>query len=175
MDPSVESPPPWLDLSSGAHARRQGDARRGNRGSQDDVLTAAPVRVLIVDDDVAFLDAAKRALTSGGIPFDVETASTGAAALEILEGGLAPDFVLLDYHLPDVTAPSLLRRLADHPLLRELPVLVVTREARERAREESLGAGAADFASKPSRVQALRELVVEFWETHGSIANDPSD
>lgn len=134
--------------------------------------------MLIVDDDLSFLAAARRALSSGTVPFDVVTTETGSAALALLEefadsDAPLPDFVVLDYHLPDTTAPTLLRRLSEHPVLAGLPVLVLTRDPEGRAREKALLAGASDFASKPSRVQALREIVLEFWENHASRPDDP--
>jgi CheY-like chemotaxis protein len=160
-----------IGLSSAGHGGPPGGAG-GTGGTYDERRCATRIRVLIVDDDVAFLDAARRALTSGGLGFSVETAETGAQALAILAGADRPDLVLLDYHLPDITAPRLLGLSAEK---RRPPVLVVTREAHDDAREESLSAGAADFAAKPSRVRALRELVLHFWERHGFVADDSAD
>lgn len=144
-------------------------------GSHDTAGSSAGVRLLIIDDDVSFLDAAKRALTSGGLGFAVTTAETGAQALEMLRRDPTPDLILLDYHLPDVTAPHFLQLLAGTDVGGRPPVLVVTREARDNARDESLCAGATDFAPKPSRVRALRELVLLFWERHGTVADDSAD
>lgn len=145
----------------------------------DDRISASrPVRVLIVDDDQAFLSAASHALAGATVAFEVTTTETGAGALALLdrtaEQGELPDFVLLDYHLPDTTAPSVLKRLAATPALASLPVLVLTRDAREEAREDALLAGASEFATKPSRLVALRDVVVRFWENHAPSTHDPA-
>ena len=132
-----------------------------------------------MDDDASFLSAATRALAGGAEPLEVHTAQTGGGAIGLLEAlasdaaGL-PDFVVLDYHLPDATAPALLRWLADQPLLANLPVLVLTQDARERARETALRAGARGFAAKPSRVRSLREILLRFWSDHGPRRDDPT-
>ncbi|HZR82265.1 MAG TPA: response regulator [Candidatus Binatia bacterium] len=154
---------------AGAAAPRRTDGRRSTSGR---------VRVLVVDDDVSFLAAAARALAAGNPPFDVATVESGAAAIALLErsadgDGPLPDFVLLDFHLPDTTAPSVLGQLSLHPTLKGLPVLVLTRDARDEARTDALVAGARDFAHKPSRVHALRELAIRFWQRHGPDADDP--
>jgi CheY-like chemotaxis protein len=172
----AEEPPRGLQPS-----RRWG-ADRGEQSPNDPrngetKPTLRRVRLLIVDDDPSFLAAASRALVSGSAGFDVVTADTGFEAVDLLKRAGAgeaplPDVILLDYHLPDTTAPTLLRRLAAYPWLKELPVLVLTRDERESARDDALDAGATEFASKPSRVQALRDIVVQFWETHGAAVDD---
>lgn len=54
--------------------------RRGARGSGDGAATSSTVRVLIDDDDVAFLDAAKRALVGSGVAFEVATLLCGRSS-----------------------------------------------------------------------------------------------
>lgn len=150
------------------------------RGLRPGRRIGASLRVLVIDDDRVFLGAATRALTEGTPPFEVQTAETGAAAIEVLSraklrGEEGPDLVLLDYHLPDTIAPALLRRLSADGFLERVPVLVLTRDERERARADALAAGAHAFSAKPSRVRALREIVIRFWEAHGSSTDDPVD
>jgi CheY-like chemotaxis protein len=157
-----------MELAPRSHGRSAPNER--THGSQ-------PLRVLIVDDDDAFVSAAAHALSGASPAFEVTAATSGAAALEALrhaagEGEL-PDLLLLDYHLPDTTAPSLLRHLAGTPGSKPLPVLVLTRDARDEARDAALDAGASDFATKPSRLRALREIVVRFWESHGPTEDPP--
>jgi two-component system chemotaxis response regulator CheY len=176
MHLAIEPAPRTVFAPSGEPSPERGGRRRGSGGS---LAAGKRVRVLVVDDDASFLAAAVRALESGMPAFDVDTADTGRAAVALLESSTAgdvplPDLVLLDYHLPDTTAPTLLRRFAEDPILRELPVLVLTRDAREEARDQAVQAGASDFASKPSRVHALREIVIRFWETYGPASDDPS-
>ena len=81
----------------------------------------------------------------------------------ILDSLRRPGFVVLDFNLPDLNAPA---ALAD-PLLRALPVLVLTQIPGPADERAVLAAGARAYHGKPSRAAALRELLVDFWRTHG--------
>jgi DNA-binding response OmpR family regulator len=128
------------------------------------------VPILVVDDDAVFLEAVRASLALVAPDFTMYAASTGREALVALREGAnavpRPAFVVLDYHLGDCEAPSVLRemRAVDH--LRELPVLVLSQFAWERDRQAATDAGAAQFRVKPSRVRELVQLLLEFWEEH---------
>ena len=75
----------------------------------------APVRVVIADDDEAFLDSL-RVLIEGQPELEVVgTARDGLEAIELMDE-LGPDAIVIDPHMPQldgVTAVARLRR--DHP------------------------------------------------------------
>ena len=85
-----------------------------------------------------------------------------------------PAFVVLDFRLPDMNAPAVLHRLAAHPDLKTLPVLVLSQASWESDAAEARAAGATVFRVKPSGVQALRDLVVDFWKEHAHEGVDSS-
>jgi len=97
----------------------------------------------------------------------------GAAALAFLERRPPfaevprPAFVVLDFHLPDMDAPVVLRRLGDDAALRLIPVLVLSQADWEEDQAAARAAGACRFRVKPSRVLLLRETVLDFWKTYG--------
>lgn len=68
-----------------------------------------PSRVLVVDDHATFRTAARRLLDRAGYTV-VGEAPDGAQALA-LAADLAPDLVLLDVHLPDMSGFSVAERL----------------------------------------------------------------
>ena len=128
------------------------------------------VTVLVVDDNPGFLRAARAILED---TFLVHTVENGEDALAFLErrppfgDAPRPGFVVLDFHLPDMNAPAVLARLATDVALRALPVLVLSQADWEEDERAARAAGARRFCIKPSRVQALREAIVDFWRDHG--------
>ena|SRR5689334_1443701 len=136
------------------------------------------VAVLVVDDNEGFLRAA-RAVLEGA--FAVHTVESGADALAFLErrppfgGAPRPAFVVLDFHLPDMNAPAILRRIAGDEALRAIPVLVLSQADWEEDATAARAAGARQFRVKPSRVQALREAIVTFWKEYAGAGVGPAD
>jgi len=84
------------------------------------------ITVVIVDDNAGFRAQARSMLTAAG--FDVlGEAGDGASALELV-AALAPQLVLLDVQLPDLSGLEVARRLheeADPPAI----ILISSREA----------------------------------------------
>jgi DNA-binding NarL/FixJ family response regulator len=82
---------------------------RGERARA--MLGPMPLRCLIVDDNVSFIEASRSALESQGAEV-VGVATNAAEALHRL-GQLTPDVVLLDIDLGDESGFDLARRLQD--------------------------------------------------------------
>lgn len=119
--------------------------------------------VLVVDDNRDWLRVTRSVLE--GLGFDVRTAESGEAALRLLEGDFRPAFIMLDFRLDNVMAPEILARLG-RSLVGTIPVLVVSQTRWDEDEAAALGAGATVFREKPSRVAALRETILDFWEDH---------
>jgi CheY-like chemotaxis protein len=86
------------------------------------VAPAAPLRLLLVDDD--FLIRTAIPVLVAGHGHGVVTASGGQEALELLAAGLAVDLVILDLNMPGLNGLETLERLRRrHP---ELPVILAT-------------------------------------------------
>jgi len=126
------------------------------------------ITVLVVDDDfmVAGIHARFVEQTPG---FSVAgTARTGAEALTMCVD-LAPDLVLLDVHLPDMSGLDVLQRLrADGSTV---GVVMVTAERDAEAVRTALHGGAMQYLVKPfeytdfaSRMQRVREALTTLPE-----------
>jgi CheY-like chemotaxis protein len=128
--------------------------------------------VLLVDDSIEFLDVARRLLAGARPGTDVHTVQSGAAALAFLArthpyaDAPRPGFVVLDFRLPDTHAPALLARMRADPATASLPVLVLSQAGWPDDARAALAAGASAFVVKPSRVSALRNVLVDFWRCH---------
>jgi response regulator of citrate/malate metabolism len=112
------------------------------------------IRVLVVDDDfmVARIHTAFVERTEG---FEiVGTASSGAEALE-RTASLAPDLVLLDVHLPDMSGLDVLEQLRAQG--RNVAVVMVTAERGAAAVRSALHGGAMQYLVKPFEYDDLAD------------------
>lgn len=105
---------------------------------------SAASRVLLVEDDADLADAYRLVLDARG--WEIEAVDTAASALSRLEDD-APDVVVADLGLPDLSGPEMVARLR-----RSVPdarLVVLTGEAGEATRRRCLKAGADDYLVKP--------------------------
>ncbi|MCX8071714.1 MAG: response regulator transcription factor [Candidatus Binatia bacterium] len=109
-------------------------------------------RVLVVEDDPDILELLRFNLQQEG--YAVTTATDGAAALEKARRQ-TPDLVVLDLALPTLPGLEVCRRLREDPVLRRVPVIMVTAKADEADRIVGLELGADDYVTKPFSVREL--------------------
>ena len=106
-------------------------------------------RILVVEDDPGILRALKTNLTRHG--FDVETAETGARALDTFSR-YHPDLILLDLGLPDIDGTAVIREVRAQSAT---PIVVLSVRGAERDKVEALDLGADDYLTKPFGVEEL--------------------
>ncbi len=118
--------------------------------------------MLIVDDIPTNVRLLEARLTAEY--FEVRTASSGRAALEICDEGQT-DIVLLDVMMPEMDGFEVCRRLKSNPRTAHVPVLMITALDQTSDRVQGLQAGADDFLTKPvddiqlmARVKSLVRL-----------------
>jgi two-component system, OmpR family, response regulator MprA len=112
--------------------------------------TAAPARVLVVDDDRAVRESLRRSLTFNG--YDVHLAGDGAEALAGI-GAIAPDVVVMDVMMPKLDGLEATRAL--RAAGNDVPVIVLTARDAVGDRVEGLDAGADDYLTKPFALEEL--------------------
>ncbi|CAG0991624.1 Phosphate regulon transcriptional regulatory protein PhoB [Myxococcaceae bacterium] len=103
-------------------------------------------RILVVDDEPDLLELVRFNLTQAG--FQVTTATSGREGLEQLKNA-APDLVVLDLMLPDVSGNDICRQIRSDPSLAELPILMLTAKSEEVDRVVGFELGADDYVAKP--------------------------
>ena len=84
---------------------------------------AARKKVLLVEDDVDLAELYRGVLRWSG--FDAVHVIDGVSALRILDEE-TPDLIVVDMNLPVLNGDQLLREMAAHPELRQIPAIVVT-------------------------------------------------
>ncbi|PJE30355.1 two component transcriptional regulator, LuxR family [Pseudooceanicola antarcticus] len=108
---------------------------------------------LVVDDHPLFCDALALTLRSVAGISEIRKAATLAEALEALQRDGAPDIVVLDLNLPDVTGLDGLIRLRNAA---GVPVVVVSSMSEERLISSAMRAGAAGYVPKHSEREVFR-------------------
>jgi PAS domain S-box-containing protein len=91
------------------------------------------------------------------------TATNGKLGLEMALKQ-APDLVLLDLHLPDMSGLSVLRLLGSNSLTSAIPVVVLSADALPSTRKQLLAAGARRFFTKPLDVKEFLTAIDLFLE-----------
>lgn len=114
---------------------------------------SGPTRVLVVDDHGSNVDLLAKHLTRLG--YEVAGERSGLAALERI-GAWAPDVVLLDVMMPDVSGLDVLRMLRRDPGTVDLPVILVSGLGETDDIVDGLELGANDYVTKPLNIPVLQ-------------------
>jgi len=109
-------------------------------------------RVLVVEDDRGHAAFCESLLRHQG--FEVDVASSAEIALDAMQAR-APDLILLDINLPDMTGIELAQLVRERESLAHVPVVFLTGEEDLDRRAEAIAAGGDDFLSKPVRPRHL--------------------
>src|SRR2546429_136490 len=135
-------------------ARAPGGRRdRGRDHGEDVMVTDAPTRVLVVEDDPTVAEVVARYLEREG--FVVESVGDGKQALARADEQL-PDLVVLDIMLPGLDGLEVCRRLRSRA---PIPVVMLTARGGEEDRVLGLELGADDYVSKPFSPRELTARV----------------
>jgi two-component system phosphate regulon response regulator PhoB len=123
-------------------------------------------KLLVVEDEQALAELLTYNLEAEG--YEVRYAESAEDA-ELLVAEEAPDMVILDWMLPQVSGIELCRRFRSRPETSAMPILMLTARGEESDRIRGLSTGADDYVVKPfslpellARVKAvLRRAVPE--------------
>jgi PAS domain S-box-containing protein len=119
--------------------------------------TGADLTVLYIEDNLSNLQLVERVL--GHRP-GVRLISAMRPQLGLdLAGQHHPDLILLDLHLPDMPGEVVLRRLWSSPATADIPVAILSADARPALIERLLAEGVRGFLTKPLDVKELLGLV----------------
>jgi len=128
-------------------------------------MSAAPPRVLVVDDEPPIRKLLRMGLSAHG--YHVIEATNGKNALELL--GKSPDIIILDLGLPDIQGHDLLRMIRGRN--EAVPVVVLSSRGDEAGKVQALDLGADDYVTKPFGMDELlarmRAALRHQLQTHG--------
>lgn len=115
-------------------------------------------KVLIVDDDYSFATYAKFLIDSMGYAATVSLDPEKALALA---GSEPPDVILMDFSMPGMDGPELVRRLKEDERTRDIPIILCSITRDKRDVQSAFGAGALEFLAKPLNAGELKARIDE--------------
>src|ERR1700741_1989889 len=112
-------------------------------------MSAAPIKVLVVDDEPPIRKLLRMGLSTQG--YDILEAPNGKTALNLLDD--KPDLVILDLGLPDIQGHELLRMIRSRD--ERVPIVVLSSRGDESGKVQALDLGADDYVTKPFGMDEL--------------------
>lgn len=119
-------------------------------------------KILIVDDDETSRSLLRQVL---GDCTNIFEAADGVEALAFLERNPDTALVFLDVLMPRMDGMELLLRMRLSPIMREVPVIMLSASPEEDMNYRGLSLGATRFVYKPYRTALLREMADKLLKT----------
>ncbi|MBC7779148.1 MAG: response regulator [Proteobacteria bacterium] len=114
--------------------------------------------VLVIDDDALAQQLVGRALDREA--YEVLVAEDGATAAGMMRH-TRPDVILMDIRLPGVDGVSLTRQLKATQATADIPIIMMTGDARRETLADSMKSGAAAFVVKPFTREGLTSKLAQ--------------
>ena len=120
------------------------------------------MKFLVVDDFSTMRRIVRNLLKELGYT-NAEEAEDGVVALNMLKNNKF-DFVVSDWNMPNMTGIELLKNIRADETLKNLPVLMITAEARKENIIEAAQAGANGYIVKPFTAATLDEKLNKIFK-----------
>jgi len=120
------------------------------------------MKILVVDDFSTMRRIIRNLLRDLGFE-NVTEADDGNTALPKLKGG-GFELLITDWNMPGMTGMQLLEAVRSDDDLKELPVLMVTAEAKREQIVAAAQAGVNGYVVKPFTAVTLREKIEKIFE-----------
>lgn len=123
--------------------------------------TKPKTRLLLVDDEIGFLNVLSNRLARRGVK--TVSAASGTLALQALRKSDF-DVMVLDLKMEDMDGIEVLRVV--RKMAPELPVIILTGHGSQTAARDGMALGAFDYLTKPCELSDLLEKIDQASATH---------
>jgi CheY-like chemotaxis protein len=132
--------------------------------------------ILLVEDNPVDVDLTLRAFARRNLANPVQVARDGQEALDWIPrweaGEIRPLVILLDVKLPRVNGLEVLRRLREHPVSQNLPVVMLTSSSEDQDVQMAYQQHANSYIVKPVNFDNLMDVAAQI-ELYWCLINHP--
>lgn len=115
--------------------------------------------VLLADDDFDDLELVKEAFYKSGFQGSIATALNGQLLMDQLHHSAErPDLILLDLNMPLKSGFEALKEIKQDPLLKSIPVMILTASSRKEDELKCFELGCISFWRKPVTMDEYNTL-----------------
>lgn len=134
-----------------------------------------PLDILLVEDEPAHAELTRRAIRKAGNANRIDIVSDGEEALDYLynQGKYEdkvkypmPGLILLDIKLPGIDGIDVLKMIKEDPLLRRIPVIMLTTSEREEDIARAYNHYVNSYLTKPVGFKEFEEKIMQidfYW------------
>src|SRR6478609_10649216 len=101
--------------------------------------------ILLADDDHDDAEMFELVMSEVDVSIKVNHVNNGATLLEYFRKGNFADVIFLDINMPEMNGWQCLKRLKDHPVAKDIPVIIYTTSSHPRDKEIAKERGASGF------------------------------
>ena len=123
------------------------------------------LKFLVVDDFLTMRRIVRNLLKEAGYA-NTEEAEDGVQALLKLQNGDF-GFVVTDWNMPNMDGLQLIQAIRSSPKLKNLPILMITAEAKKENIIAAAQAGASGYIVKPFTAATLSEKLKKVFDKYG--------
>ncbi len=136
---------------------------------------AKPIVILLADDDAEDREMTRKALDKNNLANELYCVTDGEELMDFLHHRGAfrppalspvPGLILLDLNMPRKDGREALAEIKADPLLRRIPVVVMTTSQAERDISRTYDLGTNSYIAKPVTLSALTEIMKvlgQYW------------
>jgi CheY-like chemotaxis protein len=115
-------------------------------------------KIMIVDDENGVTYTVKHGLEGLDTGYQVTCVDSGKKCLELLEQNQIPDLILLDIMMPEMTGWEVQKKIKEHRVWREIPVVFLTARTDQVAKRAGSFLG-DDYIGKPFKIHELKQHI----------------
>lgn len=114
-------------------------------------------KILAIDDDAEIRELIEAFFSSRQM--EVKTLGDGLKAIDVILQ-FEPDVIILDINLPGKSGMDLLQSFKEHPIVAQIPVIMLTGQSAPTSQINGLVSGADDYVTKPFDLNILYARVI---------------